>query len=104
MIKRILRLADAVAAEANLKLPFVSVVKVLDQEPLHLLAVKILEGSYADPATGSIYVVRSSPDLFVMRVMAAYFALALFATFGVVDLERARELARENYYRVLVRL
>lgn len=104
-VRRVLKLADAAAAAAGLKSPDVSLVKVLEEDPsLKLKLVKVTEGAFIEPTSMSIYVVRATPDLTVLRIAAAYYALAILETFGVLDTEKALSMARETYYRLLVRL
>jgi len=104
-VRRVLKLAEAAAAAAGLKSPNVSVVRVLEKDPgFKLDLVKVTEGAFIEPASMSIYVVRATPDLTVLRIAAAYYALAMLETFGFLDVEKAASMARETYYRLLVRL
>lgn len=104
-IRRIIELADSVVAGSGLNSPLVSLVEVLEKDPEPSLnLVKVTDGSYILPTAGSIYVVKATPDLLVLRVTAAYYALAILATFGTLDIERAVNMSRETYFRLLVRL
>lgn len=105
IIRRVLELADAAAAAAGLNSPTVNIVEVLEKDPsFEPGLVKVAEGAYVEPTSASIYVVKATLDLIILRIVAAYYALATLATFGFLDAEKAAEMARETYYRLLVRI
>uniref|UniRef100_A0A7J3X9P5 Uncharacterized protein n=1 Tax=Thermofilum pendens TaxID=2269 RepID=A0A7J3X9P5_THEPE len=102
-VKRVMDLAGAVAARANLNHPSVTEVHVLEgsaRPPKSALAVT--EGSFIVPEAGAIYVVKADPSLLVLRLTAAYFALAMWSTYGTFSPELAAEMARQNYFLILV--
>ena len=102
-VKRVLNLADAVAAKANLSRPLVTEVRVLEGNagpPKGALTVT--DGSFVIPEAGTIYIVKADPSLLVLRLVAAYLALAVWHTYGTFSPELAVEIARQNYFLILV--
>jgi len=102
-VKRVLDLADAVAARVNLRRPLVTEVRILESTTrLPRGSVMVVEGSFVVPEAGAIYVVKADPSLLVLRLSAAYFALAMWSTYGSLSPELAVDMARQNYFLILV--
>jgi len=102
-VKRILDLADAVAAKMNLGRPSVTEVRILESDARPPRgALRVAEGSFVALEEGAIYIVKADPSLLALRLVAAYLALAMWHTYGTFSPELAVEIARQNYFVILV--
>jgi len=57
---------------------------------------------YVEPVSESIAIGEGAVNVLVYRLAAGYMALAIYRSSGVIDSERAVELAREHYFTLLV--